>query len=246
MKKEKRLVVKAVPVPLANKHEPVPHNLLPEHEATFGIIAPKGSGKTTLLCNLLQFYKGYFHMILIFSPTVKNDDKWDWVKEQPLLAENTRLDKALAAIKKKKDKNQQDNPVVGKAPKQFDEMVDHSISERAPRKFDPKIPEHCFMHEYNEDDLREIVDEQNKTISFLKEYGYSKHVAHRLLIIFDDLVGSSLFSNARQSRFKMLNTNHRHLSASLWMISQAFTEIPKTVNCTNMLGPYKFHSHDLV
>ena len=183
-------------------------------------------------------------MILIFSPTVKNDDKWDWVKEQPLLAENKRLDKALAEIKKKKDKNHQDNPVVGKAPKQFDEMVDHSISERAPRKFDPKIPEHCFMHEYNEDDLREIVDEQNKTISFLKEHGYSKHVAHRLLIIFDDLVGSSLFSNARQSPFKMLNTNHRHLSASLWMISQAFTEIPKTVNCTNMLGPYKFHSHD--
>ncbi len=42
MPKEKRLTVKAIPVPVSNKHEPVPHDVLPEHEATYGIIAPKG------------------------------------------------------------------------------------------------------------------------------------------------------------------------------------------------------------
>ncbi len=228
MPKEKQLTVKAIPVPLGNKHEPVPHDILPEHEATYGIIAPKGSGKTTLLCNLLQFYKGYFHTIIVFSPTVKNDDKWDWVKEQPLLSENKRLAKAMADIEARK-KKRGTNPVVADPPKQFEEMDERTINLKKHGKFDARIPEDHFMADYVEEDLKTIVDEQNAVIEYLKRNGFSKHVANRTLFIFDDLVGSDLFSNARKNTFKMLNTNHRHLSASLWMISQAFTEIPKTV-----------------
>lgn len=74
----KELVIKPVPVQITAKHPPAPHECLPDHEFTMGLIAPKGSGKTTLLCNLLRFYKKYFHSIYIFSPTVKNDDKWEW------------------------------------------------------------------------------------------------------------------------------------------------------------------------
>jgi len=40
-----------------------------------GLIAPKGAGKTTVICNLLEFYKGYFHTILVFSPTILSDEK---------------------------------------------------------------------------------------------------------------------------------------------------------------------------
>lgn len=29
-------------------------------------------GKTTTIVNLLDFYKGYFHTILVFSPTVES------------------------------------------------------------------------------------------------------------------------------------------------------------------------------
>lgn len=56
-----------------------------------------------------------------------------------------------------------------------------------------------------------------------------KNHVNRLLIIFDDLVGSSLFSGKKDNPFKRLNTNHRHHSASILMVSQAYKELPKTV-----------------
>lgn len=79
-RKDYDLTVKPVPVPQSAHHPPPPHggDVLPKHEFTIGIIAPKGSGKTTVIANLLKFYKGYFHTILIFSPTVASDEKWDW------------------------------------------------------------------------------------------------------------------------------------------------------------------------
>lgn len=63
--------IKPVPIPVGAHHPNVPHNpILPQHEFTLGLIAPKGSGKTTLIANLLRFYKGYFHTIVVFSPTL--------------------------------------------------------------------------------------------------------------------------------------------------------------------------------
>jgi len=52
---------------------------LPKHEFSMGFIAQKGAGKTTTLMNILHFYKQYFHTIIIFSPTIDNDEKWEWV-----------------------------------------------------------------------------------------------------------------------------------------------------------------------
>jgi Ni2+-binding GTPase involved in maturation of urease and hydrogenase len=72
-----KLEVKPIPVS-GHEHPSPPHDMLPRHEFSMGFIAPKGAGKTTTLINLLRFYKGYFHTIVIFSPTVKNDEKWDW------------------------------------------------------------------------------------------------------------------------------------------------------------------------
>ncbi len=73
-----KLVVKPIPVPKGCDHPPPPNEALPKHEFTIGIIAPKGSGKTTVIANLLKFYKHYFHTILVFSPSVASDEKWDW------------------------------------------------------------------------------------------------------------------------------------------------------------------------
>ena len=67
--KLKKLTILPVPVSDADHPEP-PNNILPKHEFTMGIIAPKGAGKTTLIANLLYFYKGYFNNIYVFSPTV--------------------------------------------------------------------------------------------------------------------------------------------------------------------------------
>lgn len=39
-------------------------------------------------------------------------------------------------------------------------------------------------------------------IRLLKKYGEPKYLANRILIIFDDLVGSSLFAGSRGSYFK--------------------------------------------
>ena len=68
----KVLKIKPIPVPKGHIHPPVPNDVLPQHEFTLGIIAPKGSGKTTTICNVLNFYKDYFHTILVFSPTIES------------------------------------------------------------------------------------------------------------------------------------------------------------------------------
>ena len=80
----KVLTVKEIPVQLGASHPNSPNEVLPKHEFSMGLIAPKGSGKTTLLINLMLYYKKYFHTIIIFSPTVKNDDKWDWFTKNNL------------------------------------------------------------------------------------------------------------------------------------------------------------------
>ena len=54
---------------------------LPKHEFLMLIVAPAGSGKTTLLLNIiLRIYAQYWQRILIFSPTINNDAKWEHVK----------------------------------------------------------------------------------------------------------------------------------------------------------------------
>jgi hypothetical protein len=220
----KSLPIEPVPIPTTARHDQAPYDVLPNHEFSMGLIAPKGAGKTTLICNLLNFYKGYFHSIIVFSPTVANDEKWDWVKKQPLLAENKKLKKWLQDKKEKK----QTNPIIA-APNAHAGEFNWLDENDTPDKFDGQIPENCFYTEYDEEDLKTILSQQQKMIEYLKDHGKTKHLANRILFLFDDLVGSSLFSGARKNAFKMLNTNHRHFSSSLIMVSQAFKEIPKTV-----------------
>lgn len=86
---------------------------------------------------------------------------------------------------------------------------------------DFRIPENHFYSEYDEATLVSIMEEQMAVVRLLKKHEQSKHLANRLLIIFDDLVGSSLFNGRRDNPFKRLNTNHRHYSASILMVSQA-------------------------
>ena len=99
----KDLKVKAIPVPEGSDHPEPPHGmgLLPIHEFTMGLIAPKGKGKTTTIINLLDFYKGYFHQIWVFSPTIKSDVKWKYAQNQETLGENTKLKQFVLDCKKK-------------------------------------------------------------------------------------------------------------------------------------------------
>jgi len=217
-----KLEVKPIPVPLGFIHPDTPGDILPRHEFSMGIIAPKGSGKTTVIANLLKFYKGYFHTILVFSPTVASDEKWDWVKRQQLLGENKPLKKWL---KMQAHRKEEENAVIQHSINTDGIETDVDLQKMT----DFRIPEECFYSDYNEDTLADIMGEQMRMVKLLKKAGQSKHMANRLLIIFDDLVGSSLFSGRKDNPFKKLNSNHRHYSASLFMVTQAYKEIPKTV-----------------
>jgi|WetSurMetagenome_2_1015567.scaffolds.fasta_scaffold00451_14 hypothetical protein len=223
------------------KHPDVPFKeVLPQHEFTLGIISPKGAGKTTLIVNLLEFYKKYFETIIVFSPTLYADDKWDYVKKLPLLSENKRLEKWIEKQKRMKDKRTFRvliNPPPAKPGMTLFQPRDNTTlnsstnpkMKAGEKEFDPHIPKHLMMTEYDESTLEQIVEEQEKLIESLETEGGTKHLANRILIIFDDLVGSTLFSGRRQNPFKKINTTHRHWSMSMIMVSQAYKEIPKTV-----------------
>ncbi len=228
----KNLEIEEIPVPTGASHPDAPFEQLPKHEFTMCFVAPKGSGKTTLMINLLKFYKKYFHTIVIFSPTILNDEKWDWVKKQPFLRENKKFKEYLRIRKKKENdngivKNNQDQSEL------FDKIVEDANKlgkeKDEKEKFTGLIPEQFFITEYTESTLLQIISEQQKVIDFLKRDGKTRHLANRILWIFDDLVGSNLFSNKTDNPFKVLNTTHRHLSSSILMVTQAYREIPKTV-----------------
>lgn len=158
-----------------------------------------------MICNLLNYYRGYFNNIYIYSPTVKNDEKWDWVKQQDLLTENKALKKWL---QKQKQKEKDDDGLVGNRPKgtlhtgltQLGALIDES------HKFTGRIPEHCFEAHFKLSQLQELLSKKQKIIDLLKDYGQTKHLADRDLMICDDMVGSSLFSGSKDNAFKMLNT----------------------------------------
>ena len=161
---------------------------------------------------MLAFYKEQFHTILVFSPTIQSDEKWDWVKNQKLLVQNKPLLKWQKEMSEKYDKN----AIVQKAPMSFGN--DGPVNPK--EGFTGYIPEECFFDDYDEETFKEIMEEQKTMINLLKKHGKSKYLANRILIIFDDLVGSSLFSGSRGSYFKGVNTRHRHYSASFIMVSQ--------------------------
>lgn len=199
------------------KHPDPPSKILPGHEFTMAVIAPKGSGKTTLLCNLIMFYKKFFHKIIIFSPSIKSDEKWDYIKKQDLLVENKKLKAFLNKLKKDR---QRENTVV------MDPPADLSgLGVDTEEKFDAKIPEECFIAEYSEDILRDFMAAQQATVDFLKDNGKTKHLADRCLVLFDDPVGTTLFSQKKTNPYRQFCSNHRHMSTSSITITQFYKEI---------------------
>jgi hypothetical protein len=170
------LEVKEIPIPKDAKHPPPPDPRLPKHEFSMALVAPKGSGKTTVLANLLNFYKGYFHTIIVFSPTVASDEKWDCnptlfnlgVKQQKLLVENKPLKKWILDQSRARKEDQ----IVQSAP------IGHELEGLVNMRdqHDGLIPEKYFISEYDQDTLVEIMSEQMKICTLLKKHGKTKHL----------------------------------------------------------------------
>lgn len=130
-----------------------------------------------------------------------------------------KLEKFLKDLeaKRKKDNGIVDRPEVG------GKAIDHD------EQWSPYIDEECFFQDYNEDRFSGIMEEQMQMVRLLKKHKQSKHLANRILIVFDDLVGSALFAGTKGSYFKGVNTRHRHYSASFLMVSQGYKEVPRTI-----------------
>lgn len=220
--KRSSLLIKPIPVPDGSEHPPPPNELLPIHEFTMGLIAPKGKGKTTTIINLLEFYSGYFHKIFILSPTVKSDVKWEYAKKLKVLAQNTPLKKWIIGMANPPSVN---SPIQ---PRPVDKRLAEIMEEM--ESFQEEIPEEWFFHG-NEvvKAVRKMLDRNKEIVDLLHENGKMKTMADRILLICDDQVGSDLFSGPFKKYFVGANTRHRHHSASIIMVSQGYKEIPKTI-----------------
>ena len=210
-----------IPVPKGSEHPHPPYGngLLPIHEFTMGLIAPKGKGKTTTIINLLEFYSGYFHKIAILSPSVKSDVKWKYAMQLDVLVENKPLKKWVANASKPTKEIVQPLPIDNR----FDLVLEKE-------GFSPKIGDENVYHGTAVvGAIRKLLDDNKKVVDLLDEFGQMKTLADRILLICDDQVGSDLFVGPLKKYFVGANTRHRHHSASIIMVSQGYKEIPKTI-----------------
>lgn len=215
----------------ALSHPLVAHSVLPQHEFSMIIVAPKGSGKTNFICNLiLKHYKEYFHKIWVCSPTVNNDEKWDVVKAtKKVLKRNTKLEHMLNGQKVKKN-----------VPKIVFDNAEKQMKHKKDKKdWDGKIPKEDFFPYM--DELFPRLAEQQKVIDELRgkdeeNGGKAKFNADRLLIVLDDQAGMFKGGNNNNPIVNYV-IKHRHYSSSCIIVTQAYKAVPKTIrtNCNAVI-----------
>lgn len=263
--------------PGTGKHPDPISDVLPTHEFSILLVAPRGCGKTTLVLNLItKHYLRYFHKIQIFSPTMAGDAKWETVLKKRVLADNPNHKKlsegSKAGAKRKAGDSSSDEDgsgdeqnkrqdghkaslydlgwhsifaktcpprqAVGERPQVGDgKLIEHLTSaegrgkggsdaqDQDNKKKKGKIRKKDIFHTYAVSDLQKIMDDKMKSVKEFKKKGMSKHFADRQLIVFDDLVGSALFTNKPHDVFKTLNATLRHHSISIMMCTQAYVSV---------------------
>lgn len=231
------LVVKPLDVK-EERHPPPPFPQLMRHEFSAMLVAPKGSGKTTLIVNMLDFYKGYFHEIRIYSPTINADPKWEYVEKQKgYTVRNHKLEEWLEKHPydhKLPMTDRRNQKLVVVIPPPRNQWLKEKVKPKAD-KHDGSITKENLRDSIDLGELAEWMEKRKKEIAHIKKHGKDISLYNRCLIIFDDMVGSGLFAGTRNNCFKMLNANHRHYSCSILEVTQAYKEIPKTIR-TQMSG----------
>lgn len=231
-RKRKEDLTKIIPIDTGGGEFPVvPHKVIPQHPFRMLLVAPQGGGKTNFICNLiLRQYKGYFNRIIVCSPTIDNDEKWDVVRNtKGLLVENKKLEDILTNGAQKSHQNKKwklvfANPAAHQAHKDGD-------------KFDGKIYDEDMVKDMEE--ILPVFKEQQGVIDYLRDEGICggddevekekpRFLIDRILIILDDQAG--LFKHT-VSKNPIVNIflRHRHFSTSIIVATQAYKAIPKTI-----------------
>jgi len=211
-------------------HPPVAFPHLPQHEFSLMMVAPPGSGKTNLLCwMILKLYKGYFNRIVVCSTTLDNDEKWNFVmKQKGLIQRNKKLEAIMDGMAKSKS-NKKWKLIHADESKMHDEGEE---------KFDGSLDEEDMFMDI--DKIFPILEEQQTSIEFLKEYleqekrdvDEAKYLADRMLIILDDQAGR--FDAGVNTPLNNFVIRHRHYSASVIIVTQAYKAIPRTIRTCMM------------
>lgn len=227
------LIVKSVDPKQKFQHPPVKFTHLPQHEFSLMMVAPPGSGKTNLLCwMILKLYKAYFHRIVVCSTTLDNDEKWNYVmKQKGILARNKKLEQILDGMAKNKSNKKwkvvfRDDDDLKKNKQGEDDQFDGTLDKKD-----------MFMDIAK---IYPILAEQQSTIEFLKEYlkqekkdeDQAKYLADRMLIVLDDQAGR--FDAGTNTPLNNFVIRHRHYSASVIIVTQAYKAIPRTIRTCMM------------
>lgn len=240
------LSIRRIQLPGVKSFPPVANRVLPQHPFQLQMSAQPGSGKTNLLVNFItrpEFYKGYFHRIIIISPSIKTDDKWYYALRMPgILAENKAKDKLLNPERTKKGKR------MGKVVYNSEETLRSQLDKVQKPKFDGRLREEDIYDEVFSMDLfrhifQQLLDEVLEIEQILKDQGReefnARYIADRVFIVMDDQSGSEAMSMVRKNNpLVQFASRHRHVSASAAYIAQEFKAYPPGVRnlCQQFVG----------
>jgi len=194
--------------------------LVPNHPFTMIINGSKSAGKSTLLLNMLtspKIYAGVFNRIVWFSPTAELDEKIHILTKTNIVLPNVPLAKAILKNKRNnKLLDQDDNNKV------IEPYANVSIDLTGKLK---PLDDEDFVSDLELNDLVKIGNSQRKIIK-----KYSKELADKILIVFDDLAGSNVWNKPLIQKYFF---NSRHLNISAIITSQSFNKISKSIRNQN-------------
>lgn len=174
-----------------------------------------------------EFYKGYFHRIIVFSPSFRTDDKWYYARNMKhILVENKKKREILEGVPAKRSR-------IGKicftAEKPLEEQL-LELEEPFTGELDTEDMHDEFTLAKFQEVWKGIYDEIMEIESKIKDKHNARYYADRILIVVDDNVGTEMNKvGTSNNPFVQFATRHRHLSCSFIVIGQFFKSIPPGV-----------------
>lgn len=126
------------------------------------------------------------------------------------------------------ENKKQEAPARQKAPKAVKPLPQTPQRSSSKNSKDTMISDDHMFEEYSEQSLSRLMTNIDNEIKDQAPGSDLAQLIPRTLWVFDDMVGSGLFSNKRNYAFKRLTVRRRHFYSSMIGVTQAYKEIPKT------------------